>query len=307
MIGYISGNAADKIVAKIDKDNINQSDFINEWNSIDRSDITNSTTINIQDEKKKVLNILVDRRLLLNQIKKENLKVDPKLIDQEIAAEKASYKSEEEFQKELQNKKYTIKEYRDYLEETLQMQQLLIKHVYSHFTVTNVEVEQYYAQHSAQYYTPQQFKLRTIFIKVKATATAEEKGDKLAKAKLALLKIKLGSAFEDIARTMSDGENAIRGGDTGYITLERLQRSPELAEAVSKSSVGELSDVIETKFGYYILKVEGIVTPRGKRFWEVRDQIQRDLTQSLATEKYNLFLEELRKQYQIELFPENIP
>jgi parvulin-like peptidyl-prolyl isomerase len=299
--------AADKIVAKVDKEVITQIDFSNEWSSIDRSDITTSTTISVQEEKMKVLNLLVDRRILFNQIKKENIKVDPRLIDQEIAAEKMTYKSEAEFNKMLQNKKFTMKEYRDYLEGTLQMQQLLIKHVYSQLTVTNAELEQYYALHSTRYFTPEQVKLRSIFIKVPATATAEEKGDKLAKAKLALLKIKLGSAFEDIARSNSDSENAIRGGDAGYVTRGMLQRTPELANAAFSLSVGEFSDVIETKFGFYILKVEGLVAGRGKRFWEVRDQIQKDLTRDRATEEYNQFVEDLRKQSQIELFPENLP
>jgi peptidyl-prolyl cis-trans isomerase SurA len=305
--GFISGFTADKIVARVDKDNILQSDFHKEWNSIDRSDITTSTTANIPEEKMKVLNLLVDRRLLFNQIKKENIKVDPKLLDQEIAAEKISYKSNTDFEAALREKNYTLKEYRDYLEGTMQMQQLLIKHVYAQITVTNAEVEQYYAIHSTRYYTPEQVKLRSIFFKVSTTATAEEKGQKLATAKLVLLKIKLGSRFEDMAKEKSDSPNAIRGGDDGYVTREMLQRTPEIANAVFGLSVGEVSEVIETKYGFYILKVEGLITGRGKRFWEVRDQIQKDINRERATEQYNRFLEDLRKQYQIELFPENLP
>jgi parvulin-like peptidyl-prolyl isomerase len=305
--GIIPGFAADKIVAKVDKEVITQADFFNEWNSIDRSDITTSTVRNIQEEKTKVLNLLVDRQLLYNQIKKENIKVSSQLLDQQIAAEKMSYRTDAEFEKALQKKKYTLKEYRNYMEELLQMQQLLIKHVYSQITVTNAEIEQYYALHSTRYCTPEQVKLRSIFIKVPANATAEEKGEKLATAKLALLKIKLGSTFEDIARLKSDSENAIRGGDSGYVTREMLQRTPELANAAFSLSVGEVSDVVETKYGFYILKVEGMVAGRGKRFWEVRDQIQKDLTRERATGEYNQFVEDLRKQSQIELFPENLP
>lgn len=306
-VGIKTGLAADKIVAKIDKDTITRTEFEAEWESIDRSDITTSTTVNLQDEKMKVLNLLVDRQLLFAQAKKENLTVDPRLIDQEITAEKMAYKSDADFQKALQKKKYTLKEYRDYLEKTLQMQQLLIKYVYSRITVANSEIEQYYAIHSVEYYTPEQVKLRSIFVRVTTNATLEEKGDKLAKAKLALMKLKLGTGFEDVARSMSDSENAIRGGDAGYVTKQMLQRTPELAEAVFSLSVGEFSDVIETQYGYYIVKVEGKVTGRGKRFWEVRDQIQKDMTRMRATEQYNRFIEDLRKQYPIELYPENLP
>lgn len=305
--GATTGLTADKTVAKVGRETITQSDFLNEWNSVDRSDISTSTTINIQEEKMKVLNLLVDRQILFDQIKKENIKIDSKLLDQQISAEKLSYKTDADFDNALKKKNYTLKEYRDYVEGTMQMQQLLIMHVYSRITVTKAEVEQYYALHSTQYYTPEQLKLRTIYIRVTTNSTAEEKGQKLATAKLALLKIKLGTPFEDIAKEISNSENAIRGGDAGYVTREMLQRAPELANAAFGLSIGEVSEVIETKYGFYILKVEGFVAGRGKRIWEVRDQIQKDLNRERATAQYNHFMESLRKQYQIELFPDNLP
>lgn len=307
IFGATVGLPIDKPVAKVGRETITQSDFLNEWNAVDRSDINSTTTINVQEEKMKVLNLLIDRQILFNQIKKENIKIDPKLLDQQITADKLSYKSDADFDKALREKNYTFKEYRDYVEGTMQMQQLLIMHVYSRITVSNVEVEQYYAIHSTRYYTPEQLKLRTIYIRVTTNSTAEERGQKLATAKLALLKIKLGTPFENIAKEVSNSENAIRGGDAGYVTREMLQRAPELANVAFSLSVGEVSEVIETKYGFYILKVDGIITGRGKRFWEVRDQIQKDLNRERATSQYNRFMEDLRQQYQIELFPDNLP
>ena len=233
--------------------------------------------------------------------------MDEQLVDQILALEKVKYKSDSEFMNLLREKKFTLKEYRAYLADDLRIRQLLIKYVYSRVTVIDSEVEQYYSLNSTQYATPEKIKLRIIYIKVPSTATAEEKGEKLAKAKLAEMKLKLGSAFEDIAKTMSDSENAIRGGDAGYVTWETFKKAPELAKIAFSLDIGEYSDVVETQYGFYILKVEGRVEARGKRFWEVRDQIRNDLNRERITNQYNRFIADLRNQYQIELFPENLP
>jgi parvulin-like peptidyl-prolyl isomerase len=305
--GSVPVYAAGNIVAKVGKETITRTDFINEWETQELPDIASMSTENVQETKLKVLNQLIDRRLLFLQAKNENITVDTTLLEQMIAAEKMNYSSEAAFQKALQKKKFTLKEYRDYLADDLRIRQLLIRYVYSQVTVTNLEVEQYYAVNSAKYVTPEQIKLHSIFIKVPASATLEEKGEKLAKAKLALIKLKHGTAFEDVARTMSDSENAIRGGDAGYVSREMLKRVPELEETAFQLPVGEISDVIETKYGYYILKVDGKIEGRGKKFWEVREQIRNDLFREQTTNQYTRFIEGLRKQYPIEIYPENLP
>ncbi|MDI6782510.1 MAG: peptidylprolyl isomerase [bacterium] len=303
----VSASAAGNIVAKVEKETITRTDFINEWELQDRPVLATSTTETSQAEKLKVLNQLIDRRLLFLQAEKENITADAKLIEQMITAEKMNFASTAEFQKALQKKKFTLKEYRDYLADDLRMRQLLIRYVYSRVTVTDLEVNEYYTVNSAKYSTPEQIKLRSIFVKVPATATWEEKGDKLAKAKLALMQLKLGSAFEDVARTISDSENAVRGGDAGYVSRAMLQKEPELEEVAFSLSVGEISEVIETKYGYYILKVEGKIEGRGKRIWEVRERIRNDLLRERNNEQYTKFIDGLRKQYPIELYPENLP
>ncbi|MCX7918952.1 MAG: peptidylprolyl isomerase [bacterium] len=298
---------AGNIVARIDQDTITVQDFIKEWEDQERPELSTATTAESQQEKREVLNQLVDRHLLFLQAKKERITVDPQLIEQMITVEKANYPTESEFIKSLRKKGFSLKEYREYLADDLRIRQLLLRHVYSHVTVTDEEVKLVYTLNSARYISPEKVRLRTIFIKVPTTATAEEKGEKLAKAKLALMKLKLGSAFEDIAKTFSDSENAARGGDAGYVTREMLEKAPEVCNIAFSLDIGEISDVIETKYGYYILKVEGKVAARGKSFWEVRDQIRTELTRERVTARFNQYLAELRTQYSIELFPENLP
>lgn len=87
------------------------------------------------------------------------------------------------------------------------------------------------------------------------------------------------------------------GGDLGWNTLDNFV--PEFAETARNLAVGELSDVIETTFGYHILRVEDVRT-RDVGLDVVRNQIRNQLSRSRYSESLQIWLSELRAESYVE-------
>lgn len=133
------------------------------------------------------------------------------------------------------------------------------------------EIAQYYQDNVAQYSTPEQRHARHILIKVAEKDSPELKATKQKKAETILALAKAGKDFAELAREYSEGPSGPGGGDLGF--FGRGQMVPPFDEAVFALKEGELSDVVETQFGFHIIKLEKInpatVTPQA----DVRKEI----------------------------------
>lgn len=133
------------------------------------------------------------------------------------------------------------------------------------------EIAQYYQDNVAQYSTPEQRHARHILIKVAENDSPELKATKQKKAETILALAKAGKDFAELAREYSEGPSGPGGGDLGF--FGRGQMVPPFDEAVFALKEGELSDVVETQFGFHIIKLEKInpasVTPQA----DVRKEI----------------------------------
>ncbi len=104
-----------------------------------------------------------------------------------------------------------------------------------------------------------------------------EQGDPREKAVALLKQLKAGAAFEELARANSADQGSARaGGDLGWFAPTTMVK--EFQQALAKlKEPGELSDVVETQFGFHIIRMQGH-RPAGQRsFEEVREDIERDL------------------------------
>ncbi len=135
---------------------------------------------------------------------------------------------------------------------------------------------------------------------VKAKAKAE------AQRILALVKAP-GADFAELARIHSAGPSATRGGDVGIFTADRM--AEPFSKAAFSMKPGEISEVVETKFGFHIIKVIGQWPPGELPIEAIEDQIRERLRQrALHTQRRDL-REELTKAYPVvhhELTPEEL-
>jgi peptidyl-prolyl cis-trans isomerase D len=103
----------------------------------------------------------------------------------------------------------------------------------------------------------EQVRARHILIRAGSDAKPEEKAAAKAKIDAALTRAKSGEDFAALSKELSeDTVSAAKGGDLGYTPRGRMV--PEFDKVMFATKPGEISDVVETKYGYHIIKVEGV-------------------------------------------------
>jgi peptidyl-prolyl cis-trans isomerase D len=91
--------------------------------------------------------------------------------------------------------------------------------------------------------------------------------------------------FAELARKFSqDPGSAAQGGDLDYISRGAMVKPFE--DAVFALAVGDISDLVQTEFGYHIIQLTGVRKPKVKSFEEVRPEIEKELRRQQAQRKY---------------------
>lgn len=143
------------------------------------------------------------------------------------------------------------------------------------------DLEKYYRRHLDRFEIPEQVKARHVLIKVpqEADAAIREKRRKLAEE--VLDKAKAGGDFAELARQYSDDKGtATQGGELGYFTRGSMVKPFE--EAAFRLQPGEISDIVETNFGFHVIKVEGYIEAGIKPLAEVVDEVKEGLREEKA-------------------------
>jgi peptidyl-prolyl cis-trans isomerase D len=148
--------------------------------------------------------------------------------------------------------------------------------------VAEADVRTYYDQNKARYGTEEQRRASHILLTAEGSdkATARKKADEI----LAKVRARPGD-FEKLARENSkDTGSAAQGGDLGFFGRGMMVKPFE--EVAFKLKEGEISDVVETDFGFHIIRLTAIKPAQAKPFEEVRADIERDLKQQQAQKRF---------------------
>lgn len=138
---------------------------------------------------------------------------------------------------------------------------------------------EHYAAHPDQFQIPEQFRVAHILKHVSCDC---EKPEKRQKIESILGKLKTGEDFSTLAKTESDDkESATQGGDLGK-WMKKIDLVAPFADAMSKLEPGQLSEVIETQFGFHIIKLLERQPARVQPFEEARQALEERLKQDYA-------------------------
>ncbi|MGK0179851.1 MAG: hypothetical protein ACI8PD_001652, partial [Nitrospinales bacterium] len=122
---------------------------------------------------------------------------------------------------------------------------------------------------------------------------------KYLQAKEILGEVRRGKDFADAAKEYSEDISASDGGDVGFV--EKGKMVPEFEKAVYSLKEGEISDIVETGYGYHIIKVEEVLVGGTLPLKDVKNKIQFILSNKKQKSAYEEWMSELRKSAYIEI------
>ncbi len=167
-------------------------------------------------------------------------------------------------------------------------------YLHNNFDPTLEEIQEYYDEHIDDFRETERFKFRHVFFKTVDEPPAKQE-EALEQAKEALAKLKAGEDFVKVAEEYSDSEK--KGTIAGPFKVDepdpQKRLNPVIQEAVLALEPGQFSDIVKTKYGYEILRLEEYIPPEPRPLRRVRGQIERALrdqfiekTKKEFTEKY---------------------
>ncbi len=246
-----------------------------------------------------ILNQLIEQKITDQEIKRFKISISEKEIDQTIERIKeANYYTDEDLRAALAKDGLTMEEYRKQMKEQILRKRLVNLKVTSKIVITKEDIKSYYETHKDKYGGENKYHLRNIIMKVSTLVDEKEKLEVKARMDEVYAKLKAGQSFETMAMTYSESL-ASEGGDLGLFGLDEL--SLQLQKAIKGMKAGGFTPVLYTDQGYQILFVQEIVNTPGKPLEEVSPEIERILFNDIVDNKFQSWLEDLRKQSHIKI------
>ncbi|AWL12577.1 Peptidylprolyl isomerase [Saliniradius amylolyticus] len=158
---------------------------------------------------------------------------------------------------------------------TLSMEQLA-----GDIDVTEEELSSYYEQNQSQYRSEKQVRAAHILIEF-----GDDKSDAQQQAESLLKELEQGASFADLAKQHSaDTFSAENGGDLDWFGRDVM--APEFEQAAFALEKGQVSDVVETEFGFHLIKVTDIKPEQVQELAEVKDEVKQAVQEQKAEQRF---------------------
>ncbi|MFQ5772679.1 MAG: peptidylprolyl isomerase, partial [bacterium] len=145
---------------------------------------------------------------------------------------------------------------------------------------------------------PEEVKASHILIKVDADATEAQKSEARQKIKNVQQKLKSGEDFALLAKEFSQGPSSVKGGDLGYFRRGQMVKSFE--DAAFSLKLNEVSDIVETRFGYHLIKVVDKKPEKIFTYMEVKDRLNQRIKQQKVEKEAGIYINKLKEDAKIE-------
>jgi len=258
--------------------------------------------------REQVLEQTIRRYLLDQKVKEANIVItDEEVMSKitEIAAAQREPLSLEEFKTKMEQYGQNFDNVKADVRGGLARNKFMQAHWAGKIDVTEEEAKKYYDENTRQFEQPEQVRVSHILIKpefvdpnVNPNADPNE-AKAIAKTKIeGLLKqIKDGADLAELAKSHSMCPMAPQGGDLGF--FPRGQMVPEFENVAFELEIGQISDVVETEYGYHIIKATDHREASTIAFDQAKDIIIRQLTQIKQSELADEYIESLKAKANI--------
>ncbi|OGQ86606.1 MAG: hypothetical protein A2512_11080 [Deltaproteobacteria bacterium RIFOXYD12_FULL_56_24] len=239
-----------------------------------------------------VLDKMIKLELLSQHSKKAGIVVSSTEIENELKGYKKGFADDKAFAKALSEAGITEAFLRKQIGKNLGIKKLIDTKFKGKAQVTEQEAKDFYNNNQSKFSQPELAHARHILIAAKETEPKADKDRKRAKLVQIQKQLKGGADFAELAKQSSDCPSKEKGGDLGF--FPRGQMVKPFADAVFKMKSGEVSDIVETEFGYHLIKLEEKRPANTVSFEEAKGKITGYLAQEKVTANIEAFLAEAK-------------
>jgi peptidyl-prolyl cis-trans isomerase C len=253
----------------------------------------------VGEMKKKVLDGLIGREVLKQESQKLGIKVSDTEVDERVASLKNRFPSEKDFADTLAKMSLTEPELKTQFAQEMGISKLIDQEVGSKVTVTDAEAKAFYDANPNLFKTPEMVRASHILVMVDQKAGDAEKAKAKEKISGIQKRVQGGEDFASLAKEFSDCKSSTSGGDLDF--FQRGQMVGPFEDAAFKLNSGEVSDIVETQFGYHLIKVTDKKPAETKTYDQVKDELGKYLKQQKISQQLTQYIDQLKSKDKIEI------
>lgn len=249
-----------------------------------------------------VVNEMINQELLFQDSQNQKIAIGKDELDKEVGAFQKQFPNADQYKQWLAKMNFTEESIRTQFKKRMMVGALLDKAIASKVQVKEEEAKTYFEENPDKFRVEESVRARHILIKL--DKSADEKAKSAARKTLTDIKKKIlsGEDFAELAKAHSQGPSGPRGGDLGYFKMGQMVKPFE--EAAFKLAVNEVSDIVETRFGYHLIKVLDHKFPASPKFEEVKEKTIKMVRDARIRTQISDYIGKLRAQATIETFVE---
>ena len=250
--------------------------------------------------KEDILDGLIERELLFQESKKAGIQIKEAAVEAQLADIKKRFPSEAQYEAALTQMNLNEVEVKSQIERGLAIRDLIDQKITNQIKISDAETKAYYDNNPQMFKQPEQIKASHILIKVDATAAQAQKKEARDKIETVQQKVKAGDDFAQLAKEYSEGPSKTRGGDLGY--FRRGQMVKPFEDVAFAMKTNEVSSIVETRFGYHIIKVYDKKPAQTLAYADVKEKISQRMKQEEIEKQAAEYISQLKKDAKIEKY-----
>lgn len=246
-----------------------------------------------------VLDQLVTYHVLAQEAHKRNLDATDQELQQRVAEVRQQFPSEQAFATALKQRGMTPQQFQADTRNDITVNKLMQAEAATATLVGEPDAKEFYDKNPDKFKQPEQVRASHIFKRIPQGADPAAKARIRASLEPVLKQVHAGGDFADLAKKHSEDGSAQAGGDLNFFGPGQMV--PEFEKVAFQLKPGETSDIVESQFGFHIIKVTDRRPGRTMPFAEVKEQIANYLKQQRQQEKANALIEQLKAKSRIEI------
>ncbi len=256
------------------------------------------------EQTKQVSDYLIEQLVSAELLYQAGLKLEvkdlEKQVDDKISQAKGGYAKPGEFETALKAQDMDEKLLREFTRKEVTVNNLIEKEIVPKVKVSDEDIQKFYNDNKERYFSkPEQVRASHILIGVDTKADAEAKKKAKEKAEAVLKEVKEGKKeFAELAKSNSTCPSKDQGGDLGSFGKGQMVKPFEDAAFALKP--GEVSGIVETQFGYHIIKLTEKKAPENVSLDEAKPKIAEYLKGQQIQAKVAEYISELKQKIKVE-------